>query len=363
MTRILVVLPNWFGETLFATPFLRLLRARRPEIFLATLGRPQCRAILLHHPSVNALIDFEQEGARGGPVGAWRLARALRAQRFDTAFILRRSLSRTAVLALAGIRERIGFDNPKSGWLLTRRLPAPRPPTSEELRLLWEARQAAVAPSPPPVHKALSYLPLLGADAAPSPSVSFDYTVAGEERAQARALLEEAGSGRGPLIILHPGANWDHKRWPPDRFARLGDQLAAARRARIVITGAPEDGPLAGSIRHAMRQPATVLAGRTSLRELAACLEQAQLLVSNDTGVLHLAAALMRPLVALYGPTSPVLTGPLGDPSRITVLHHPGCCPRIPCLHPERGPAHPGMESITVEEAYEAACNLLNHHE
>ena len=340
MNRILVVLPNWFGETLFTTPFLRLLRARQPGAFLATLGRPQCRAILLHHPSVNALMEFEREGAREGPVGVWRLLRALRAQRFDAAFILRRSVSRTALLALAGIRERIGFDNPKSGWLLTRR----------------------IMPSPQPVHKALSYLPLLGADAPASSGVSFDYTVTEEERAQARALLEEAGAGHGPLIILHPGANWDHKRWLPERFAQLGDRLAAARRARIVITGSPEDAALAGSIRRAMREPAAVLAGRTTLRALAACLEQAQLLVSNDTGVLHLAAALTRPLVALYGPTSPILTGPLGDPARMAVLHHPGCCPRIPCLHPERGPAHPGMASITVEEVHDAACKLLNQH-
>ena len=337
MERILVVLPNWFGETLFTTPFLRLLRTQRPGAFLATLGRPQCRAILLHHPAVNTLMDFEQEGAREGPVGAWRLIRALRAQRFDTAFILRRSVSRTAVLALAGIRERIGFDNPKSGWLLTRR----------------------IAPSPQPVHKALSYLPLLGADAPAPAGMSFDYTVTEDERAQARALLEEAGSGSGPLIILHPGANWDHKRWPPDRFAQLGDRLTMARRARIVITGASEDAALAGSIRRAMREPAAVLAGRTTLRALAACLEQAQLLVSNDTGVLHLAAALTRPLVALYGPTAPTLTGPLGDSTRIAVLHHPDCCPRIPCLHPERGPAHLGMASISVDEVYEAAQELL----
>jgi lipopolysaccharide heptosyltransferase II len=341
MTRILVVLPNWFGETLFATPFLRLLRAQQPRAFLATLGRPACREILLHNPAVDELIDLDGQGAHRGAASAWRLLRALRARRFDTAFILRRSLSRTALLALAGIRERVGFDNPKSGWLLTRRLPAP---------------------PPQPVHKALSYLPLLGADASRSSGASLDYTVTEDERPQARALLEEAGPGSGPFVILHPGANWDHKRWPAERFAQLGDRLVAARRARIVITGAPEDTALAASVRQAMRTSSAVLAGRTSLRQLAACLEGADLLVSNDTGVLHLAAALKRPLVALYGPTAPALTGPLGDSARIAVLHHPDCCPRIPCLHPERGPAHLGMASIPVEEAYAAACTLLNRH-
>jgi heptosyltransferase-2 len=341
MNRILVVLPNWFGETLFTTPFLRLLRAQHAGAFIATLGRPACRDILLQNLAVNEVMDFESRGKPGGPAEAWRLLCTLRAKRFDTAFILRRSLSRTALLALAGIRERVGFDNPKSGWLLTRR----------------------VAPLPQPAHKSLSYLPLLGVSVAAT-AVSCDYTVTEDERRAARALLETARlNGAGPLVVLHPGANWFHKCWPPERFAQLGDRLAASHQARLIITGGPQDAVLAASVQRAMREPAAVLAGRTSLRQLAACLEQAQLIVSNDTGILHLAAALQRPLVGLYGPTSPALTGPLGERRRIAVLHHPDCCPRIPCFQPAEGPTHPGMEAISVDEAHEAACNLLDQHD
>ena len=159
-------------------------------------------------------------------------------------------------------------------------------------------------------------------------------------------------------MILHPGANWAHKRWAPDRFAALGDRLAAEQQARIVITGGPDDRALAESITARMRQSAVLLVGRTTLRQLGACLEQARLVVSNDTGVLHIAAALGRPVVALYGPTSPVLTGPLGHPQRTVVLHHPDCCPQIPCYQPDR-PPHPGMDTITVHEVYDAATQLL----
>ena len=341
MDRVLVVQPNWFGETLFATPFLRLLRERHPGAFIATLGRPACREILLQNPSVNELMEFERAARQDGPVATWQLLRALRAKRFETAFILRRSLSRTALLALAGIQQRIGFDNPKSGWLLTRRIALPAGP----------------------MHKALSYLPLLGAGTAET-AVSFDYRVTEDERRAARVLLDaSARDGAGPLIILHPGANWFHKRWPVERFAQLGDRLRNERGARVVITGGPQDVALAESVRGAMPEPAAGLAGRTSLRQLAACLEQARLVVSNDTGILHLAAALQRPLIGLYGPTSPALTGLLGERARMAVLHHPDCCPRIPCLQPEEGPVHPGMASITVEEAYDAACTLLNRHD
>jgi ADP-heptose:LPS heptosyltransferase len=104
-----------------------------------------------------------------------------------------------------------------------------------------------------------------------------------------------------------------------------------------------------------------VLAGQTTLRQLGACLEQAQVVVAGDTGVLHIAAALRKPVVALYGPTSPAITGPLGDSQRTVVLRHPECCPGIPCLQPEH-PGFPGMDAISVEEVYDAACQLLKQH-
>ena len=335
MERILVVLPNWFGETLFATPFLRSLREQRPGGFIATLGWPQCREILLHNPDVNLLLDYDERGVHRTLAGKWRLIGELRSHRFDAAFILRKSLSRSLLLRLAGIPERIGFDNPKSGWLLTRRVAAPR-----------GAR-----------HKAATYFPLLACAGLSVPSAPVcHYAVSEEERRAARERLGDLTAQ--PVVILHPGANWPHKRWAPDRFAALGDRLALAG-ARIVITGAPEDGLLADAVTQRMRQRASVLAGQTSVRELGACLEQARLVVSNDTGILHIAAALGRPLVALYGPTSPVLTGPLGDARRMAVLHHPDCCPQIPCYHP-RHPSHPGMDAISVEEASAAAARLLD---
>ena len=101
MRRILVVLPNWFGETLFATPFLRGLRTHQPRAFIATLGWPRCREILLRNACVDRLLDYDERGAHRSLPAKWRLIATLRAQRFDTAFILRRSLSRAALLALA----------------------------------------------------------------------------------------------------------------------------------------------------------------------------------------------------------------------------------------------------------------------
>lgn len=371
MKRVLVVLPNWVGETLFATPFLRALKARWPAAQVTTLGPPVCREVLLHNPDVDERLDYEERGRHRSWLGTWTLVRELRRRRFDAAVILRRSLSRSLLLVLAGIPIRIGFANPKSGWVLTHR----------------------VIPSAVPRHKAFGYLQLFnafgGEEPKPQPS---RYAVSEEERREAVRWLEAEGlreptlvpfqlvdahgpSGVAPyggretarlpsarrvgtaLVLLHPGANWPHKRWPAERFAQLGDRLVAQRAVRVLISGGPGDREVAQAVAGRMRA-AAFLMEPMGLRRLGALLEQVQLVVSNDTGVLHLAAALQRPLVALYGPTSPALTGPLGAPERMVLLHHAGCCPRIPCYEPEAYP-HPGMEAITVDEAYDAALRLL----
>jgi lipopolysaccharide heptosyltransferase II len=341
MTRLLVVLPNWFGETLFATPFLEALRAAHPAARITAFGRPQCRQVLLHHPAIDDILVFDERGAHRGPAGWLRAVRELRANRFDTAYILRRSVSRTALLALAGIAARIGFDNPKSGWLLTQR----------------------VDPPPEPRHKAIGYLSLLDEHAPADAACRYTYAISPQEADAAGALLREAGIADGePFLVMHPGANWYHKRWPTDRFAALADRLAARTNARIVISGSPEDAPLVDELAGHMQTAPIRLAGRTTLRQLAACLARARLLVAADTGVMHIASAIGTPVLALYGPTSPVITGPLGRPDHTTVLHHATCCPQVPCYAPET-PAHPGMGSISVGEAFEAACDLWNRSE
>jgi lipopolysaccharide heptosyltransferase II len=190
----------------------------------------------------------------------------------------------------------------------------------------------------------------------------YEYTVSEEERCQAHTWwrTQLLADGR-PVVVLHPGANWPHKRWALERFAALGERLMASRLWQVVLTGGPDDRLLAQRIAHTMREAPLVLAGQTTVRELAAGLERVRLLISNDTGILHIAAALGRPVVGLYGPTSPSFTGPLGDPSRTVVIHHVGSCPQIPCYQPDH-PEYPGMDAISVDEVYQATLTLLQRY-
>lgn len=329
--RILVIMPNWFGETLFATPFLSALRRARPSAFIAALGVARCRDVLAHHPQIDEFVQYDERASWAGKL---RLARELRAKRFDTAFLLRKSLTRSLVLRAAGIPRRIGFAHWKTRWMMTETVP-----------------RASAS-----IHKASTYLRLLaplGVQGALADGCVF--TVSSAERAEAAELLKQAGVER-PFVVLHPGANWAHKQWPPERFAQVANALASTH--QVVVSGAPEDRALVGIIRDRMATPLIILAGRTTLRQLAACLERAALVITNDTGILHIACALSRPVVALYGPTSPTVTGPLGDPARTAVIHHPESCPRIPCLQPSH-PGFPGMSAITVEEVLAVARHLL----
>ncbi len=338
MNRVLVVLPNWFGEALFATPFLRALRRAKPDARIVVLGVARSREVLEGNPLIDIFLEYpEGKGFLEGLSAKARVVRRLRALQVEMAFILRPSATRTLVLAVSGVRRRVGFSDAKgAGWLTD-----------------------AVTTPAGTIHKAYRYLTLLSAIGLPVTEEPYEYYPSKDERDEAVRLLRQVGllDGRRPLVILHPGANWAHKRWPAERFGQLGERLQRDGCA-VVVSGGPNDQPLAHKVASRMTEPPAMLAGKTTLRQLAACLEHAQLVVSNDTGITHLAAALKRPLIALYGPTLPSLTGPLGDPRKIIVIHHPDCCPTVPCYQPAH-PGYPGMAAIHVDEVAEAAARLL----
>jgi lipopolysaccharide heptosyltransferase II len=334
--RLLVVLPNWYGEVLFATPLIGLLRASHPHAYIAALGVTRACETLEAHPQLDELMNLNDQWYPP-LLGHLSLLTQLQTAHFDTALILRRSLSRTLLLACAGIPRRIGFANAKSGWLLTDPV---EPPTA-------------------PMHKGLAYLRLLDPLGIHQLNGRYTYATSAEEREAAREVLQQHGIEEGKaVVVLHPGANWAHKRWLPERFADVANRLRRPDLA-VLITGGPEDAALVAQVCRHLTQPSATLVGQTTFRQMAACVERAALVISNDTGVLHVASALGRPIVGVYGPTSPALTGPLGDPALIRVLHHPDCCPRIPCLQPNH-PGALGMASITVDEVYAAACQLLH---
>ncbi len=335
--RILIVAVNWLGDLLFMTPAIRAIRRAHRDSFIACLVPPRGLDLLEGNPNLDEVIPLEE--VRGLPnLFRWgRIIRRLREGRFDAAYLFHRSLTRALWVRAAGIPHRVGYRTWKRGWLLT---------------------TAADAPAPDSIHKAEWFLRMLEADGIRRDGMQYEIGIRQEDRDAAQRLLRELGVGEGePLVALHAGANWRLKRWPAGNFARLADGLRDRFRARVLFVGGEGDQALVEEIRGRMRGPALAVAGRTNFRELGALLAHARLLVSNDSGPLHLGVAVRIPVIGLFGPTKPELTGPPAGRGTAVLFGSIGCpvpCYRLHC------PVNLCMAQITVEQVLEAATPILS---
>jgi ADP-heptose:LPS heptosyltransferase len=207
------------------------------------------------------------------------------------------------------------------------------------------------------VHALTRGLKLLAAIGIDTPSVAYGIPVSEADGQRVDALLDTHGAGRSrPLVAINPVALWETKLWLNDRFAVLADRLTADHGVDVVFTGGPGDRDTIALIRGMMRTRAADLSGRTTLTMLAALYRRAALLVTTDTGPMHLAAAVDTPVVALFGPTAPWRTGPYGD-GHTVVRTAPSCSP---CFK-RRCDVHQCrcMRDITVDRVLAAVVPML----
>ncbi len=299
--RILIVKLSSFGDVLHALPTLEALRATFPTAHLTWLVEAAYAPLLESHPALDEVwlaprLKPGQIMWGGNPKLLAGLLRRLRAQPFDLVIDLQGLLKSAVWVALANSRRKLGYDRTREG----------------SYRVLNER----VAPYDREAHAVLRYLNLahyLGAPVAP-PRFRLGL---GAELDISHLLPDEA---RGDLVVLHPGARWPSKLWPASAWARLGDWLSREHGLQVAITGSKADQRLAKEILTQMRQPACSLAGRTTLPELAAVLRRSSFAVTTDTGAMHLAASLEKPVTALFGPTAPWRTGPFGKGHQVVRL-------------------------------------------
>ncbi len=291
----LVIQTAFLGDVVLTTPLLSELARRDGPVDVVTT--PAAAPLLEHHPAIRRVLRYDKRGADRGTGGVWRLARALRAHRYDRAVIPHRSSRSAALALLAGIPERIGFAGAPAALTYTARIP--RPARGHEADRLLALAWPTVVPLPPPVSLGLT-------DA---------------DRAEADAWLATHGVGSG-FVALAPGSIWGTKRWP--YYA----DLAARLDRPVVVVGGPEDIPLAATVVGAAPSRAHSSAGALSLRGSAALLARAGALVSNDSAPLHLATAVGTPVVALFGPTIPEFGfGPRGAKTATLGLDGLACRP------------------------------------
>jgi lipopolysaccharide heptosyltransferase I len=363
--RILLIKPSAVGDVIHAIPVLAKLRRRYPAARIDWLLTPAIADLLRHHPALSGVVPFDrQQYAR-----SWRslsaaaalgeLVGALRRARYDLVIDLHGQF-RSALLCLAsGAGVRLGFDRPRGEARRSpRRLPA------EAYRHGWTgAREGAWlaythrVPIPTlDVHAVDRYLwvgPLLGLDDGPA---DFRTPVPAAARARVAGLLAAHGATDKPLALLVPGTIWETKHWPAERFAEVGRHFAAAGRA-VVLAGSARDRARCREVA-AGCPGACDLSGQTTLSELAALVERASLCVTNDSGSMHLAVALGRPVVSVFGPTDPVWIGPYGRPHAVVRTDLP-CAPCY--LRRLRGcpHGHACMQEVTTGRVIRCAEEVL----
>jgi len=313
---VLVIQTAFLGDVVLTTPLLRALKAARPEERLTVLTAPVGRQVLEGLAFVDQVLTFDKRA----PARLWaataRLSFRLRQERFSMIIAAQRSL-RSGVLARAtGASARIGFVGAAGAWAYTARID-------------WNPREHAV-------HRYLALGAAAGLDpecADPNPEVA----VSNSARRSAAALLATHGvEEHEGLLAIAPGSIWGTKRWTPEGFARVA-ACAPARGLRAVLLGSADEHALCLQVAGASAG-AVVLAGQTTIPEMAAVLARARVLVANDSGTGHVAAAVGIPVLTVFGPTVPEFGyAPYGSRNRIVQhealdcrpchRHGPAVCP------------------------------------
>jgi heptosyltransferase-2 len=281
---------------------------------------------------------YELPGRHEGALGRLRLGGELRRRRFDGALLLQNAFDAALIAFLGRIPERAGYPTDGRRILLT--LPVPLTPGIFER------------------HEVEYYLCLLDGLGIPRPVPAvLKLAVTEKEREAMAERLASLGIDRGaPIVAINPGATYGSaKRWYPERFAAVADSLAEEWGARVVVVGSAAEAPLAGEIEAAARRGVANMAGKTTVREMMAFLSLSSFIVANDSGPMHIGAALGVPLVAIFGPTDWRRTSPWTDRARV-VRVDVDCSP---CRLRTCDRAHECMLGVTPEMVVDAARQLL----
>ena len=328
--KILVFTKNWLGDVLFEVPALQALRENFPEARITVLAPGRCREILESVPFLDEVREFDERKGERSFFAKLRFIAWLRREKFDRVFLFHRSFTRAFLAALGGIPERVGFATPKRRWILTRAVETPRKPLHQADYFLYLLKWAGLRVK-------------FGAE--------YQFFFGPGHEAEASNLLASKGLAEKPFAAFHLGANWEPKRWPARHFAALADLITQGLSLPVVLTGSGRDKENAGEVLQNTRLSKPVsLCGLTSLKGLGALYQKARFVVSSDSGPLHIASGVGTPVVALFGPTCPRLTGPRGTGKKVVIQFVPDgySVPWKGRTLPQGG----WMERLTPEEVF-----------
>jgi heptosyltransferase-2 len=333
--KLLIRSTNWIGDAIMTTPAVRTIRQNFPDAHIAILAYPWVADIFHNCPHVDEVILYNKKSEHRGVRGLWRLGRELAAAEFDAAILLQHAFSAALIATVAGIPVRAGYIKDARRLLLT-----------HPVRISAEVRK---------LHQVHYYQGLCRELGLTPGSDQLFLQLAPEVDAWARAFVADF-TGR-PIIGFNPGAAYGPaKCWPVERYGQLAAILAKELNAVIPVFGTVADSVTAAAIQSFAPENVIDLAGNTSLAEAMALIGVCDCFVTNDSGLMHVAAAQRTPLVAIFGSTDPIATGPFSD--RAVVIQKKLNCQ--PCFKTHCKSDFRCMNDIVVEEVAEVVRGLIN---
>jgi heptosyltransferase-2 len=320
------------------------LRKLFPDAQIALLVKPAVADLFAGHPALTRVLTYDTKGRHAGLSGKWALAGQLRRQGFDLAVLFQNAFEAALLTYLAGVPRRYGYATDGRSLLLSDPVAAPdRRALVHQVSYYWDL---------------LKPLGLTGDPSTPELVVFPE-----EEQAMARRFAQGGLSATDVVVGINPGSTYGGaKRWLPERFAEVTERLCrTVRESReqqvsVVIFGAKGEEPLGQEIAARLSSRSLVLSGATTIRELMAAVKRCAILLTNDTGPMHIASSFQVPVVAIFGPTDWRTTSPFG--SAHAIVRQPVDC--APCLLRECPIDHRCMTGVTVEQVYEAATKQLS---
>lgn len=334
--RILIRAVNWLGDAVMTTPAIAAIRSSFPAAHITILATPLVAELFSPHGQIDEVMVYDRNGRHSGLAGRMRLAVELRERKFDLAILLQNAFDAALVAWLARVPVRMGYRTDGRGFLLT--------------------HGCALSKETKKLHHVDYYLKMLTNFGISGEDKSLSLKVTEAEVKDADETLRSAGINDCDYLLgINPGATYGAaKRWYPDRFAAVADELCRKWGAKVVITGGSAEREIAGEIASAMGADCLILAGRTSVRELMAHIKRCNFFITNDSGPMHIAAAFSVPLVAIFGPTDWTTTSPYSD--RTAVVRRDAEC--APCLKRECPTDHRCMLAVTVDDVVTASLRL-----
>jgi heptosyltransferase-2 len=332
--KILIRSTNWVGDAIMTTPAVRTIRQNFPDAEITLLAYPWVADIFRASPHIDRLILYDKKGIHSGISGLLRLSGELREKSFDLAILLQNAFEAAFIALLAGIPVRAGYRRDARGLLLTHGIAIRR-----------ETRKQ---------HQVYYYQGLmrdLGMSCGPD---ELFLQLPAEIKRWAKAFIASLGAPR--VVGLNPGAAYGPaKRWPAENYAELAGRLHRETGATLLVFGTDADAETARIIKKVLPERVIDFSGKTSLAEAMALIDACDAFVTNDSGLMHVAAALKTPLVAIFGSTDTVATGPFSENAVVLKKN----LPCSPCLKTHCHTDFECMRSITTDEVLAASLKIL----